>query len=70
MLSTLLVTVGFIFAVTIGGILVERIYRRFARNNPQLGPFRKEGKQDCSSCVAGSGCDPDTSPSSRSCRPG
>ncbi|HZV54188.1 MAG TPA: hypothetical protein VFF82_04545 [Rhodocyclaceae bacterium] len=61
MLTTLLTAIGFIFAVTIGGIVVERIYRRFARNNPKLGPFRKEGKQDCCSCTAGSGCDPNTS---------
>ncbi|MDR2239824.1 MAG: hypothetical protein LBE33_05220 [Zoogloeaceae bacterium] len=52
-----LVTIGLIFAVLIGGILVDRGYRRFARHNPQLGPFRPEGRQDCTSCVAGSGCD-------------
>jgi hypothetical protein len=51
-----LITIGLIFAVMIGGILVERLYRRFASRNPQLGPFRPEGRQDCSSCVAGSGC--------------
>jgi hypothetical protein len=57
MLTSLLLTIGFIFAVTIGGILVERLYRRFARDNPQLGPFRKEGKQDCCSCAVADGCD-------------
>jgi len=56
-----LLTIGFIFAVLIGGILVERGYRRFARRNPELGPFRPEGRQDCTSCVAGSGCDANAS---------
>jgi hypothetical protein len=37
------------------GILVDRIYRRFAARNPQLGPFRDPGK--CGCCSAGSGCD-------------
>ncbi len=52
----LLLTIGLIFAVVVAGILVERLYRRFASTNPQLGPFRPEGKQDCAGCVAGSGC--------------
>lgn len=56
-MGTYLVVVGLIFAIMLGGIAVERVYRRFARKNPQLGPFRKEGKQDCASCTAGSGCD-------------
>jgi hypothetical protein len=64
-MGTYLVVVGLIFAVMLAGIVVERIYRRFARNNPELGPFRKEGKQDCSSCVAGSGCEPDQAPCRR-----
>ena len=57
MIATLLLTFGVIFSVAIGGILVERFYRRFARRNPQLGPFRKEGKQDCCSCAVAEGCD-------------
>jgi hypothetical protein len=57
MIGTLLLTFGVIFSVAIGGILVERFYRRFARQNPQLGPFRKEGKQDCCSCAVADGCD-------------
>ena len=53
---TYLIAIALIFAVVVGGILVERLYRRFADTNPQLGPFRPEGKQDCAGCVAGSGC--------------
>jgi hypothetical protein len=60
MIANLLMTVGAIFMLAIGGILVERLYRRFARHNPQLGPFRKEGHQDCCSCTAASGCNGDT----------
>jgi len=61
MIANLLITIGAIFTIAIGGILIDRWYRRFARRNPQLGPFRKEGHQDCCSCTAGSGCDGDTS---------
>ncbi len=49
-----LTTIAIIFAVLCGGILVDRIYRRFAAHNPQLGPFRDPGK--CGCCSAGSGC--------------
>jgi hypothetical protein len=43
-----------IFCIMLGGIVVERIYRRFAARNPQLGPFRDNSK--CGCCSAGSGC--------------
>jgi len=49
-----LVTVGLIFAILAGGILVQRLYRRFALRHPELGPFREE--KGCGSCSAGSGC--------------
>ncbi|MCX7155137.1 MAG: hypothetical protein NTW45_01670 [Rhodocyclales bacterium] len=51
---TYLVTVGLIFLIMLAGIAVERLYRRFAASNPQLGPFRDTSK--CGSCSAGSGC--------------
>lgn len=54
MMTTYLVTVGVIFAIMLGGIAVERLYRRFAARNPKLGPFRDTSK--CGSCSAGSGC--------------
>ncbi|MBI5792394.1 MAG: hypothetical protein HZA63_13060 [Rhodocyclales bacterium] len=50
-----LITIAFIFSLALGGILIDRIYRRFAARNPQLGPFRDPGK--CGCCSAGSGCD-------------
>jgi hypothetical protein len=49
-----LTTIVVIFAVTCGGILVDRLYGRFAAKNPQLGPFRDTSK--CGCCTAGSGC--------------
>jgi len=61
MIINLLLTMAGIFLVAMSGILVDRVYRRFARQHPQLGPFRKEGHQDCCSCTAGSGCNSDTS---------
>jgi hypothetical protein len=57
MMTTYLVTIGLIFAIMLGGIAVERLYRRFAASNPQLGPFRDTSK--CGSCSAGSGCSDD-----------
>lgn len=54
-MKTYLVTIGLIFAVMVGGIAVERLYRAFSARNPALGPFRKlDGK--CGCCSAGSGC--------------
>ena len=53
---TYLLTIVLIFAVVSGGILIDRLYRRFATENPKLGPFRPPGRQDCCGCVAGSGC--------------
>lgn len=55
MMATYLVAIAFIFSLALGGILVDRIYRRFAVRNPQLGPFRDPGK--CGCCSSGSGCD-------------
>jgi len=53
-MTTYLVTVALIFTLMLGGIAVERLYRRFAARNPQLGPFRDTDK--CGCCAAGSGC--------------
>ena len=58
-MTTYLVAMAFIFSLATAGILVDRIYRRFAARNPQLGPFRDPGK--CGCCSAGSGCDSDCS---------
>jgi hypothetical protein len=49
-----LVSVGLIFALMLGGILVQRLCRGFARRHPELGPFREE--RSCGSCSAGRGC--------------
>ena len=49
-----LAAIGLIFALLAGGILVQALYRRFARHHPELGPFREE--KGCGSCSVGSGC--------------
>ena len=53
-MMTHLLAIGGIFAIMLGGIAVERLYRRFAASNPELGPFRDTSK--CGSCSSGSGC--------------
>jgi hypothetical protein len=56
MIKTLILTFGLIYIVLFGGILVDRIYARFARRNPQLGPFRKNDG-GCGCCAAKDACD-------------
>ncbi|MGE5467420.1 MAG: hypothetical protein ACM3Y9_08355 [Ignavibacteria bacterium] len=53
---TYVLTMVFIFTLLVAGIAIDKLYHRFARKNPQLGPFRPEGIQDCCTCEAGSGC--------------
>ena len=36
-----LITMALIFALMLGGIWVDRLYRGFAARHPQLGPYRK-----------------------------
>ncbi len=54
-MMTYLITIALIMGIVLIGIGVDRLYRGFARKNPQLGPFRDSGK--CGSCSGGSGCD-------------
>jgi hypothetical protein len=54
-----LVTIGLVFAILVGGIVVDRIYGRFARRNPQLGPFRKNDG-GCGCCAAKDACSSDS----------
>jgi hypothetical protein len=53
-MSTYLITIALIMGIGLIGIGVDRLYRGFAQRNPQLGPFRDNGK--CGSCSGGSGC--------------
>ena len=55
MIARFLLTMGVIYAVFLTGILVERLYRRFARRNPQLGPFRKNDS-GCGCCATKDDC--------------
>jgi hypothetical protein len=50
--TTYLITIGLILAITLAGIMVERFYQRFAARHPELGPFRKSG-EGCGSCSGG-----------------
>jgi hypothetical protein len=47
-----LATVAVLFALMIGAIAVDRLYRRFAAKNPECGPFRDKDKgcQSCKGC--------------------
>lgn len=54
--GTYLLVVGVIFAVMLGGILVDRLYARFARRHPELGPFR-DRDSGCGSCAEKQTCE-------------
>ncbi len=54
-MQTYLVTIAILLALLLGGIAVERVYRRFANRHPELGPFRKEGG-GCGGCCSGGAC--------------
>jgi hypothetical protein len=49
------VTVCIFFAMLVTYVLVERVYRRYATQHPELGPFRSE-----SGCGCCKGCDDGT----------
>jgi len=55
MMSRYLLTIGLILALMLAGIAVRRLYDRFAKRHPELGPFRQEGG-GCGCCSQGSGC--------------
>jgi hypothetical protein len=54
-MGTYLLTVFLIFGIMATGVLIDRLYRRFAVRHPELGPFRAE-KPGCGACSGGSGC--------------
>lgn len=54
---TYLAAFAVIFGILAGGIAVDRLYRRFARRNPQLGPFRKPGAGCCGNNCETTDCD-------------
>lgn len=55
-MGTYLAAIGLIFTIAVAGILVDRLYGRFARRNPQLGPFRKNDG-GCGCCAAKEACE-------------
>ena len=54
-MSTYLITIALIMGIALFGIAVDRLYRAFARQHPELGPFR-DSEKGCGSCSGGSGC--------------
>lgn len=48
-MSIYLATIAAVFALLAGGIGVDRLYRRFAAQNPELGPYRSS--DGCSCCA-------------------
>jgi hypothetical protein len=53
---TYLAAIAVFFVMMATMIVVERIYRRFAANHPERGPYRKQG-EGCGSCKS---CDDPT----------
>jgi hypothetical protein len=51
--TTYLVTIALILAITLAGIGVDRLYHRFAARHPELGPFRKSGGGCGGNCSGG-----------------
>lgn len=58
-MSLYLLTIGLIMGIALFGIVVDRVYRAFARNHPQLGPFRDSDK-GCGCCAAKGACGTDS----------
>jgi hypothetical protein len=54
-MSLYLLTIALIMGIAVLGIAVDRVYRGFARDNPQLGPFR-DSDQGCGCCAAKDAC--------------
>ena len=57
-MSTYVITIALIMGIALFGIFVDRLYRGFARQHPQLGPFR-DSEKGCGSCSGGGGCSGD-----------
>lgn len=55
MMERLILTCAFILLMLLGGIAVDRLYLRFKRSNPELGPFRDK-KSGCSCCATKDSC--------------
>jgi hypothetical protein len=54
-MSSYFVAIALIMGIGLIGIGVDRLYRAFARQNPQLGPFR-DSDNGCGCCSAKGSC--------------
>jgi hypothetical protein len=52
-LERYLYAAGIYFCLLCALVLVNRLYRKFAKENPQLGPFREQDK--CMGCKGSEG---------------
>ncbi len=55
MMTQLLVTIGIIFVLFLGWVLVQHVTRVYSARHPELGPHREDGgcgdpDRDCSGC--------------------
>jgi hypothetical protein len=54
-MTTYLLTIGLLLLLLLAWIVVQQVYRLFARRHPELGPFRKDGG-GCGGCCSGGAC--------------
>lgn len=54
-MQQLLLTCAILFALLLGGILIDRLYAGFRRRHPELGPFR-DNENGCSCCAGRDSC--------------
>ena len=52
MVTKALVASAFLLLIMVGWVAVQQLYRNFARNNPECGPFREDGGNTACSCCA------------------
>ena len=52
MVIKFLITFAALLLIMIGWLGVQHLYRNFARNNPECGPFREDGGNSACKCCA------------------
>ena len=54
---TYFLSVAIVLFMLLGWVAVQQVYRRFAENHPELGPYRDDRGGGCGSCGCGGGGD-------------
>ncbi len=52
----LLITIGIIFSILIGWVLVQQAARKYAAKHPEFGPAKEEGLGCGKTCGCKTGC--------------